>query len=188
MKLFAPTIKIASLAFIAYLVFQVVGQQGSPDLSLRVADVSVDSDSRPLKPVKVTRVKFTKQVVQEINSKNLFRKQRSQHLKSLKKKPPTLPQAVKPVAEEPITVAKQFIPAPRVSLVGVVLIPGGSIAFLEGEYAIDDGKSAYIPLKAKQFVIGDRIGEYKITKIERDRVMLKTSEGDIMQLKLNDMD
>jgi len=180
MKVFASIIKISSLACVTYLILQAIELWDSNDLALRTANVSVDSAPKTIEPLNLHRIKFSEHVVRDISSKNLFRQQRSPHEKPVLNKASTLPP---PVIEESIPVPKHIIPAPRISLTGVVVIPGGNVAFLEGEYAANSWESRYVPLKTRQFILGDQIGEYRITEIERSHVMLKTLAGDSMQLK-----
>jgi hypothetical protein len=139
---------------------------------------------RKLEPLVVHRKLYTKQDVETIYSNNIFSEHRTEYVR-----PPVVPISskgkIKDIIEEKL-VAKRLIPPPKLSLEGVVVMPGRNFAFLEGQYPRLRGDSSieYIPLKSSQFETGDRIGQFKITEIKRDRVLLDNQDGQTIQFIL----
>jgi hypothetical protein len=187
MKILFLSVKAASVLLIVYLVFEGVDLWNSKDLSSRMQENSVVSAPKQLTPLKIERNVLSMQEVKFIASKNLFRPLRAEYIPVPLKSTPAIARRVE---EEGKPVTKKYIPPPRISLEGVVVIPGRNIAFLEGQYPRlrDDSALEYISLKSRQFEVGDWIGQFKITEIMRDRVILNNLEGDTMKLKLNDME
>ena len=70
----------------------------------------------------------------------------------------------------------------------MVVIPGRNIAILEGEYPLLNSHKGPIQiLSAKNQSIyfrGLLIGEYRITEIERDQVILTNLDGETLKLML----
>jgi hypothetical protein len=186
MNIFLLSVKAATFLFIAYLAFEGFGLWNSKDLSSRMQENSVVSAPKQLTPLKVKRKTVSKNAVKFIASKNLFRTLRAEYVPAPFKSTPTV---AKLLEGEGKPVTKKYIPPPRISVEGVVVIPGRNIAFLEGQYPRlrEDSSLEYISLKNRQFEVGDWIGQFKITEIKRDRVILINLEGDTMKLKLNDM-
>ncbi len=182
--------KLLSVSVVVYLAPQAVDLWGSRNQPILISGAEVTSVSKQLEPIVFPRKELTGQEVNSIASKNLFRKQRSHYVKPvrkvrkqvvLKKAPPIIQ-----VVEEKVE-PKRILPPPKLNLEGVVMIPGRSIAILGGEYPSaksKKGRIAFLPLKSKRFVLGDLIGEYRITEIKRDQVILSNFEGETLKLVL----
>lgn len=182
--------KLLSVSVVVYLAPQAVDLWGSRNQPILISGAEVTSVSKQLEPITFPRKELTGQEVNSIASKNLFRKQRSHYVKPvrkvrkqvvLKKAPPVIQ-----VVEEKVE-PKRILPPPKLNLEGVVMIPGRSIAILGGEYPSaksKKGRIAFLPLKSKRFVLGDLIGEYRITEIKRDQVILSNFEGETLKLVL----
>ena len=193
MKSLALFAKLLSVSVVVYLVPQGVDLWGSRNQPVLISGAEVTSVSKQLEPITFPRKEFTGKEINSIASKNLFRKQRSHYVKPvrkvrrvrkkvvLKKAPPVI-QVVKAKIEP-----KNILPPPKLNLEGVVMIPGRSIAILGGEYPSaksKKGRIAFLPLKSKRFVLGDLIGEYRITEIRRDQVILSNFDGETLKLML----
>ena len=134
------------------------------------------SSSREIAPLKIKRQTITPQSVNEIVSKNLFRKERIEY------QPPNSPQ---PTSQAAKVAPKQELPAPELTLRGVMLLGGTKIAILEGSHpATIEGKVENTPIKRKGYHLGDKIGGYKISKISKREVILDNSAGQIIAVKL----
>ena len=134
------------------------------------------SSSREIAPLKIKRQTITPQSVNEIVSKNLFRKERIEY------QPPNSPQ---PTSQAAKIAPKPELPAPKLTLRGVMLLGGTKIAILEGSHPVTiEGKVENTPIKRKGYHLGDQIGSYKITQISKREVKLNSSAGQVITLKL----
>ena len=135
----------------------------------------VDS-SRKIEHLTIKRQAFTPQSVNEIVSKNLFRKERTEYI------PPAPPQPISQVAK---VAPRPTLPPPKLTLRGVMLLKGTKIAILEGSYPVaKENKVEDTPIKRKGYYLGDQIGSYKIAQISKREVILNSSEGQIIAVKL----
>ena len=132
--------------------------------------------SRKIEHLKIKRQTFTPQSVNEIVSKNLFRKERTEYI------PPAPPQPISQVAK---VAPRPTLPPPKLTLRGVMLLSGTKIAILEGSHPVTrEGKVENIPIKRKGYYLGDQIGSYKIAQISKREVILNNSVGQIIAVKL----
>jgi len=132
--------------------------------------------SRKIEHLKIKRQTFTPQSVNEIVSKNLFRKERTEYI------PPAPPQPISQVAK---VVPRPTLPPPKLTLRGVMLLKGTKIAILEGSYPVaKENKVEDTPIKRKGYYLGDQIGSYKIAQISKREVILNSSTGQIIAVKL----
>ena len=147
-----------------------------PKYQNRVDGENQMSSSREMAPLKIKRQTITPQSVNEIVSKNLFRKERIEY------QPPNSPQ---PTSQAAKVAPKPELPAPKLTLRGVMLLGGTKIAILEGSHPVTiEGKVENTPIKRKGYHLGDKIGGYKISKISKSEVMLDNSSGQIITVKL----
>ena len=132
--------------------------------------------SRKIEHLTIKRQTFTPQSVNEIVSKNLFRKERTEYI------PPAPPQPISEVAK---VVPRPTLPPPKLTLRGVMLLKGTKIAILEGSYPVaKENKVEDTPIKRKGYYLGDQIGSYKIAQISKREVILNSSTGQIIAVKL----
>ena len=132
--------------------------------------------SRKIEHLTIKRQTFTPQSVNEIVSKNLFRKERTEYI------PPAPPQPISQVAK---VVPRPTLPPPKLTLRGVMLLKGTKIAILEGSYPVaKENKVEDTPIKRKGYYLGDQIGSYKIAQISKREVILNSSAGQIIAVKL----
>jgi len=135
----------------------------------------IDS-SRKIEHLTIKRQTFTPQSVNEIVSKNLFRKERIEYI------PPAPPQPISQVAK---VAPRPTLPLPKLTLRGVMLLKGTKIAILEGSYPVaKENKVEDTPIKRKGYYLGDQIGSYKIAQISKREVILNSSTGQIIAVKL----
>ncbi len=132
--------------------------------------------SRKIEHLTIKRQTFTPQSVNEIVSKNLFRKERTEYI------PPAPPQSISQVAK---VAPRPTLPPPKLTLRGVMLLKGTKIAILEGSYPVaKENKVEDTPIKRKGYYLGDQIGSYKIAQISKREVILNSSAGQIIAVKL----
>ena len=147
-----------------------------PKYPSRVGGENQMDSSRKIEHLKIKRQTFTPQSVNEIVSKNLFRKERTEYI------PPAPPQ---PISQVTKITPKSDLPAPELILKGVMLLSGTKIAILEGSHPVTrEGKVENIPIKRKGYYLGDQIGSYKIAQISKREVILNNSVGQIITVKL----
>jgi len=147
-----------------------------PKYPNRVDGENQMSSSREIAPLKIKRQTITPQSVNEIVSKNLFRKERIEY------QPPNSPQ---PTSQAAKVAPKPELPAPKLTLRGVMLLGGTKIAILEGSYPVaKENKVEDTPIKRKGYYLGDQIGSYKIAQISKREVILNSSTGQIIAVKL----
>ena len=147
-----------------------------PKYPSRVDGENQMDSSRKIKHLTIKRQTFTPQSVNEIVSKNLFRKERTEYI------PPAPPQ---PISQVTKITPKSDLPAPELILKGVMLLSGTKIAILEGSHPVTrEGKVENIPIKRKGYYLGDQIGSYKIAQISKREVILNNSVGQIITVKL----
>jgi hypothetical protein len=196
MKSLALITKLLSVSVIVYLVPQVVDVWESRNQSLRVGTAKLATVTRDLEPLYFPRKDLSESDVDSIASKNLFRKHRSQYIRPVRvarpvKKMVILEKAT-PIIKVPVKEVikpkpKHIAPSPKLTLEGVVIIPGRNIAILNGQYPLPNshkGRLKFHPLKTNRFVLGDMIGGYQITEIQRDQVILSNLDGEILKLTL----
>ena len=134
------------------------------------------SSSRQIAPLIIKRQTITPQNVNEIVGKNLFRKERIEY------QPPNSPQSISQASK---VAKKPELPAPKLTLRGVMLLGRTKIAILEGSHPVSiEGKVENTPIKRKGYHLGDKIGGYKISKISKREVILDNSAGQIITVKL----
>ncbi len=132
--------------------------------------------SRKIEHLTIKRQTFTPQSVNEIVSKNLFRKERTEYI------PPAPQQPISQVAK---VAPRPTLPPPKLTLRGVMLLKGTKIAILEGSYPVaKENKVEDTPIKRKGYYLGDQIGSYKIAQISKREVILNSSAGQIIAVKL----
>ena len=147
-----------------------------PKYPNRVAGENQMSSSREIAPLKIKRQTIAPQSVNEIVSKNLFRKERIEY------QPAKTPQ---PISQLVKVTPKPVLPPPKLSLRGVMLLNGTKIAILEGTYSISrENKIVNTPIKRKGYYLDDQIGSYKITQISKTEVVLNTTTGQVITVKL----
>ena len=147
-----------------------------PKYPSRVDGENQLNSSRKIEHLTIKRQTFTPQSVSEIVSKNLFRKERIEYI------PPAPPQPISQVAK---VAPRPTLPLPKLTLRGVMLLNGTKIAILEGSYPVSNGnKVEDTPIKRKGYYLGDQIGNYKIAQISKREVILNSSEGQIIAIRL----
>lgn len=146
---------------------------------------AVKTVSKKLEAVALKPTRYANAVMGDVVAKNLFRKQRKPYRKPISRVP--APQAVESqaVRQEPL-----LIPPPQFVLNGVLLTGTTKIAFMKGKYleAAEGRKPEEVTLKRKGYEVGERIGNYRITEIQKRSVTLTGESGHIMTIRVKKHD
>jgi len=114
------------------------------------------SSSREIAPLKIKRQTITPQSLNEIVSKNLFRKERIEY------QPPNSPQ---PTSNTVTVAPKPELPAPKLTLRGVMLLGSTKIAILEGSHPVTiEGKLEIPQLRERGITLAIKSGITKYLK------------------------
>lgn len=159
--------------------FAVVGLVGltlkiwlDPAYSSSVDGNSLTGSPKSLKQFSAKRTTYSGKVVGKINEKNLFRKERVEFKKAV---------SIIPESKAP------KLPPPNIRVKGILLLNKMQIAVLEGNYSYLSDKETIKEkaVKRKGYFVGDAIGDYRITTIEREAVHLKNDHGELLTVALN---
>jgi hypothetical protein len=146
-----------------------------PNYPSRVDGKNQISSNKEIMPLKISRQSLKSHNVDKVVINNLFRKERSEY------QPPALaePETIKK------NIPKSDLPAPELTLRGVMLLGDTKVCILEGSHSVTiEKKVEKVPIKRKGYHLGDKIGDYKISKITKREVILNGSKGQIISLKL----
>ena len=142
-----------------------------PDYPSRVDGKNQISSSREVTNLAISRQSLKSQNIDKVVGSNLFRKERKEY------QPPALAEL------EPTP--KSDTPPPDLTLRGVMLLGNTKVCILEGSHSVTiDGKVESTPIKRKGYHLGDKISDYKISKITKKEVILDNPAGQIITLKL----
>ena len=132
----------------------------SPDASQKFA---------PPPPIRET---YQPAIPESVTKQNLFRKERAEYV------PPPPPPPAPP---------RPNIPPPNLKVSGIMLFSSQkNVAIMEGTYSIlnEPATIENKTLKKKGYYLGDQIGNYQITDINRTSVLLDNKEGGQLNIKL----
>lgn len=122
----------------------------------------------------VDRKAYSANAISGVTQNNLFQEERRSFFVQPAPRPANVAAAVPKV------------PPPNLTLRGVVLLDGKELALLEGTYPVAQPGApvAQKPVIHKGYGVGARIGEYKITRIEKTGITLDNAKGEKLNLKL----
>ena len=132
----------------------------------------VGSPKNPQKLV-VSKPAYKPGAVSRVVKANLFRKERSQYI------PPVAPAAQK-------AAPKSALPLPSLVLKGVLMLGGTKIAIVKGKYStLQGGKIVKKDVKKKGYSLGQIVGDFELTEIEKTWVILDDKKGRKIRLPLS---
>ena len=132
----------------------------------------VGSPKNPQKLV-VSKPAYKPGSVSRVVQANLFRKERSPYI------PPVAPTAQK-------ATPKPALPLPSLVLKGVLMLGGTKIAIIQGKYStLQGGKIVKKDVKKKGYSLGQIVGDFELTEIEKTWVILDNKKGRKVRLKLS---
>ena len=139
-----------------------------------VDGTSVAASSKTLKKLEVTKPNYNAKTVSQVVQANIFRKERKEYV------PPTpSTQAVKSLA------LLSTLPPPNLILKGVLMLGGTKIAILQGSYWLNKtNKPVQHKIKKKGYSIGQIVGNFELTEIDKNSVTPDNKKGQVVRLRL----
>ncbi|MFL2948102.1 MAG: hypothetical protein ACJZ44_02620, partial [Nitrospinales bacterium] len=126
------------------------------------------------KSLEVTRPNYNAKTVSQVIQANIFRKERREYI------PPVL--STRPIAP---TAGKTALPPPNLILKGILMLGGTKIAILQGSYWLNKAnKPIQQKIKKKGYSIGQIVGSFELTEIDKTSVTLDNKKGLVVRLRL----
>jgi hypothetical protein len=174
---YLPAINLFFFLTIAVLTTLSVKTWTNPTYPSRVDGASVVGSPKTLKNLVVSRPGYNAGTVSQVAQGNIFRKQRRQYV------PPPPPPAARPVT--PPVAKKPALPPPNLVLKGILMLGGTKIAILEGKYWTFQGsKKVQKKVKKKGYSLGQIVGDFELTEIDKTSVTLNDKNGRGVRLRL----
>ena len=128
-----------------------------------------------LKKLKVNRLAYNAGTVSQVVKSNIFRMERKENIPP----PPVARPVIPPVAKKPA------LPAPNLVLKGILMLGGTKIAILEGNYWTFQGnQKVKKKVKKKGYSLGQIVGDFELTEIDKTSVTLNDKNGRGVRLRL----
>ena len=128
-----------------------------------------------LKKLKVNRLAYNAGTVSQVVKSNIFRMERKEYIPP----PPVARPVIPPVAKKPA------LPAPNLVLKGILMLGGTKIAILEGNYWTFQGnQKVKKKVKKKGYSLGQIVGDFELTEIDKTSVTLNDKNGRGVRLRL----
>jgi len=174
---FFPAINLVFVLTIALLATLSVRIWTHPTFPSRVDGASVVKQPKTLKNLVVNRPGYNAGTVSQVAQGNIFRKERREYV------PPPPPPSARPIA--PPAPQKPAVPPPNLVLKGVLMLGGTKIAILEGKYwALQGSKPVQKKVKKKGYSLGQIVGDFELTEIDKTSVTLDDKNGRVVRLRL----
>ncbi|MBL7020514.1 MAG: hypothetical protein ISR86_08200 [Nitrospinaceae bacterium] len=169
-----PAVNLAFILTIALLATLLIRTWTHPPYPFRVDGSKLVGSPKNLQKLEVSKPPYNAGAVSRVVQANVFRKQRSQYI------PPTPPPVALPAAPKPA------LPPPNLVLKGVLMLGGTKIAILQGEYStLAGGKVTKKKVKKKGYSLGQVVGDFELTEIEKTWVILDDKKGRKIRLRLS---
>lgn len=168
-------VNIVLIITIAALVAMASNIWLNPPYPSRVEIASVEGAAKKFETPPPLRQNYPPTTQESVIKQNLFRKERVEYVPP---PPPPPPPQVPP---------KPTIPPPNLKVSGLMLFsPKKKIAVLEGTYSVLNGPTTIEnkTLKKKGYNLGERIGTYHISDINKTTVILDNKEGSLVNVSL----
>jgi len=171
---FFPAINLILVLSIIALGTMSVRIWTNPPYPTRVDGTSVVASSKTLKKLEVIKPNYNAKILSQVVQANIFRKERKEYV------PPTpSTQPVKPLA------LLSTLPPPNLILKGVLMLGGTKIAILQGSYWFNKAnKPVQQKIKKKGYSIGQFVGNFELTEIDKTSVTLDDKKGQVVLLRL----
>jgi len=171
---YLPAINLFFVLTIAILTTLSVKIWTHPTYPSRVDGASVMGSPKTLKNLAVSRPGYNAGTVSQVVQSNVFRKQRREYVP-----PPTARPVASPVASKPA------LPPPNLVLKGILMLGGTKIAILEGKYWTSQGsQKVQKKVKKKGYSLGQIVGDFELTEIDKNSVILDDKKGRAVRLQL----
>ena len=169
-KLF-PAINLVFVLASALLVTMSVRTWTHPPYPSRVDGSSVVGSPKNLQKLAVNKPGYSAGTVSQVVQNNVFRKERRQY--------------VPPPSARPAAPPKPTLPPPNLVLKGILMLGGTKIAILQGKYSTrEGGRIIQKKVKKKGYSLGQIVGDFELTEIEKNSVTLDDKKGRKIRLRL----
>ena len=169
-----PAINLFFVLTIAVLTTLSVKIWTHPTYPSRVDGASVVGSPKILRSLAVSRLGYNAGTVSQVVQGNIFRKQRREYIPA-----PIARPIIKPIARIPA------LPTPNLVLKGVLMLGGTKIAILEGKYWVfQENQKTQKKVKRKGYSLGQIVGDFELTEIDKSSVTLDDKKGRVVQLRL----
>ena len=120
------------------------------------------------------RPNYNAKTVSQVVQRNIFRKERRGYI------PPVT--SIRPVV---ISATEPALPPPNLILKGILMLGGTKIAILQGSYWLNKAdKPVQHKIKKKGYSIGQIVGNFELTEIDKTSVTLDNKKGQVVRLRL----
>jgi hypothetical protein len=172
---YLPAINLFFVLTIAVLTTISVKIWTNPTYPSKIDGASVMGSPKNLKKLKVNRLAYNAGTVSQVVKSNIFRMERKEYIPP----PPVARPVIPPVAKKPA------LPAPNLVLKGILMLGGTKIAILEGKYWTFQGsKKVQKKVKKKGYSLGQIVGGFELTEIDKTSVTLSDKNGRGVRLRL----
>ena len=172
-----PAVNLVFILTIALLATLTVRIWTHPLYPSRVDGSALVGSPKNLQKLEVTKPGYNAGTVSQVTQSNVFRKERSPYV------PPPPPPA--PPAQTPAPAPKPSLPPPNLVLKGVLMLGGTKIAILQGQYSTrEGGKVVQKKVKKKGYSLGQIVGDFELTEIEKTSAVLDDNNGRKIRLRL----
>lgn len=169
-----PAANLVFVLTIALLLTLSVRTWTHPPYPFKVDGSSLVGSPKNLQKLVVSKPAYKSGAVSRVVQANLFRKERSQYI------PPVPPPAARKAAPKPA------LPPPNLVLKGVLMLGGTKIAILQGKYStLQGGRIVKKDVKKKGYSLGQIVGDFELTEIEKTWVILDDKKGRKIRLRLS---
>ncbi len=171
-----PAINLVFVLTIALLLTLTVRIWTHPLYPARVDGSSLVGSPKNLQKLEVNKPGYNAGTVSQVVQNNVFRRERNQYV------PPPPPPPSPSAVPQPL---KPALPPPNLVLKGVLMLGGTKIAILEGKYSANEGGNVVEKkVKKKGYSLGQIVGDFELTEIEKTSVILDDKKGRKIRLRL----
>jgi hypothetical protein len=172
-----PALNLVLVLTIALLVTLSIRTWTHPLFPSRVDGSALTGSPKNLQKLKVNKPGYNAGTVAQVVQNNVFRQERKQYV------PPPPPPS--PQAPTPAPPPKPALPPPNLVLKGVLMLGGTKIAILQGKYSTrEGGRVIQKDIKKKGYSLGQIVGDFELTEIEKTTVVLDDKKGRKVRLRL----
>ena len=146
----------------------------NPHYPTKVDGTAVVPSPKTLKNIEVTKPNYNAKTVSQVVQTNIFRKERREYIPPVTSFRPVVTSAVEPA-----------LPPPNLILKGILMLGGTKIAILQGSYWLNKANEPLQhKIKKKGYSIGQIVGNFELTEIDKTSVTLDNKKGQVVRLRL----
>ena len=146
----------------------------NPHYPTKVDGTAVVPSPKTLKNIEVTKPNYNARTVSQVVQTNIFRKERREYIPPVTSIQPVVTSATEPA-----------LPPPNLILKGILMLGGTKIAILQGSYWLNKAhEPVQHKIKKKGYSIGQFVGNFELTEIDKTSVTLDNKKGQVVRLRL----